>query len=583
MKKKAIAILVATTLLMTSVVSFAGCGTKKAEDTPAEVTNTFKGPKIYKSTNQKVKTLNPHLSQSAYEGDMQLYLFAGFTDKLLDEKNEIKEYPAMAKELPTISEDKLVYTYKLREGLKFADGTPIDADTYIYSFQKVLDPQIKAARADSYFKNVIIKGAENYFKGKGKWEDVGIKAKDKYTLEFTLEKPASLKTAQSNINNFATHLVNPKLYEKTLSADKKTSTYGTSLETMKDGCYGPYIITEWNFDQFYKFEKNKDFPLADKYTADTYETRVVEQTSTILQLFEKNEVDDTGVNAAAYDKYKEDPRVKYGKTRAVFQMNANAESPTAPVLKDVNMRKALFYGMDREKLAKDVVKTARPAAYYIPSRFFTEKDGKQVPYRSLDIAKAIVPKNNGFDKTLAKELFDKAYEANGNKKITLTVMYADGDDSNKRNAEFLKGCYEDIFGKDKFEFKLQSTPGQVWEDNLDAGKYEISFIGWNSGLDWEPVSKLSPFLSESGIKADSFRNKEFDKLYERCISGDLVFDEQAKLEAAVKMEKMMLDDASVIPMIESSSMVMFSDKLSLPLKEFVPGVAFGQRQAGYTR
>lgn len=583
MKKKAIAILVATTLLMTSVVSFAGCGTKKTDDAPAEVTSTFKGTKIYRTTNGKVKTLHPHLSQSGDEGDMQAYLFAAFTGKFLDENKEIKEYPVMAKELPTVSEDKLVYTYKLREGLKFADGTPIDADTYIYSFQKVLDPQIKAQRGDSYFKTIFIKGAKNYFTGNGKWEDVGIKAKDKYTLEFTLEKPASIKSAESTINIFAAHLVNPKLYEKCLSADKKTSTYGTSLETMKDGCYGPYIITEWNFDQYYKFEKNKDFPQADKYSADVYEARVVEQSSTILQLFEKNEVDFAGVTAAAFDKYKEDPRVKYGQSKMVFQMNANSESTTAPILKDVNMRKALFYAMDREKLAKDVVKTAKPAAYFIPARFFTEKDGKQVSYRSLDIAKAIVPKNNGFDKTLAKELFDKAYEANGSKKVVLTVMYADGDDGNKRNAEFLKSCYEEIFGKDKFEFKLQSTPGQVWEDNVNAGKYEITFIGWTSGYDYEPVSKLSPFLSESGMKADSFKSKEFDDLYERCMSGDLVFDEQAKLEAAVKMEKLMLDDASVIPMIEGSSMMMFSDKLILPLKDFVPGVGFGQLQATYTR
>lgn len=584
MKKKAIAMLVVATLVATSMVSFTGCKKDDPVQNTVKKVEQFKGTKVYKGTLGKIATINPHTSTLGSESDVRNCMSAYFVDWLLDEKNEAKEYPLMAKEAAQVSEDGAVYTYKLREGLKFSDGTPIDAETYIYSYQKLIDPNMKNLRATALFSNLEIKGARNYFQGKGKWEDVGIKAKDKYTLEFTLSQKEPLVKGKAFTNGLAAYLVNPVVYERCMAPDKKTTTYGSTFDSVKDVSYGPYKIVEWKMDQFYKFEKNKDFPMAEKYSADFYEYRVVEDGSARMQLFENKDLDRVDVDASNYDKYKEDPRIRECAYPYISLLNVNSKSKTNPVLQDLNMRKALFYGLDREKLAKDVAKTALPAPYFISNYFYQEKDGKTFVYREQEGSKKIVPKNNGYDKTLAKELFDKAYEANGNKKIVITEMYSDGGQEGKNEAEFRKAAYEGIFGSDKFEYKLVSCPVQVWRDKLLKLDYDIAAMNWSAGTAYDPITRLSPHRTkENTMKADTFNNDEFDELYNKCIKGDLRFDEKAKLEAAQKLEKLLIDDCSVIPTYEDISVRMYSDKLNLPLDKYNVHVGYGADQAIYTR
>lgn len=580
MKKRALSMLLAATLVVTSALSLTACGTKtETNDKPSQTTKKFEGTRVYKTIIGKIKTLNPHTSIQGTESEVMSHINSSLTGFILNDKKIAEEVPLMAKELPTISEDKLTYTYKLREDLKFSNGTPIDANTFIYSFQKVLDPVMKNMRASSYMNDISIKNAENYFDGKCKWEDVGIKAVDKYTLQFTLEI-AVKETQAKGVFNYDV-LVEPTLYEKFMTADKKTTTYGTSQESIVS--YGPYVLSEWKFDQFYKFERNKDFPLNSIYTPDVVEARVVDEQGTQLQMFEKGEIDEVSIAGARYEKYKEDPRLYPAPGSVISTMNVNTESKTNPVLANKDFRKALFYCLDREKIAKDLVKAAVPAAYIIPKIFTTEIDKKNVSIRELPEAQANVAKNNGFDPKLAKEYFDKAYAANGNKKITVTCMYADTSDIQKARSEYTKKVFEETFGADKFEFKLQATPGQVMTENIRGGKYEVGYWAWQGAYKDNAATRLKVFAEWEG-KTDTFRNKEYQELVERCTKGDLIFKEKEKTAACIKMEQILLDECIIIPIFEDLNFYMFSDKLKfLNGKKYDPKVGFGTYQAEFTR
>lgn len=588
MKKKAIAILLATTLVMGAMGTLTGCGDKKPaaptdpSTTTTEDNNKFTGTKIFKTTNGKVKTLNPHTWTNTAEGDMMGLITESFVSLVLnDSADGFKFQPVLAKEMPKINADKTVYTYTLRDNLKFSDGTPIDTDTFIYSYKMLLDPKLKNYRANNCFSSIYIKNAESYWEGKCKWEEVGIKALDKKTLEFTLEIATPELNTQVALGGLGACLVHPDLYEKGMNEDKTETKYGTSMETMAS--YGAFSLKEWVFDQSFKVEKNKGLVLSDIYTPDIVEARVIDEASTVLQLFENNEVDVTAINQNSFQKYSEDPRMVMLNTGSILQLNINTESKTQPILKDVNFRKALYYATNREKLAKDICKTDLPAPFILSAYFTVDMDGKQMPYRDTDAAKALMPKNNGFDEKQAKELFEKAYAANGNKKVTLGLIYNQAAETTKAVAESMKNDFEKLFGSDKLEIKLQAVPREVRSENLKKGNYDLGMIAWGGGDAFNAADKMGVYVSDWGDKNDTFKNKEFDNLYERCMKGDLLVKGKEKVDAIAQMEKMMLDELPFIPLTEARDMMVYSDKLKLKAKKWITYLNYAPFEAEFTR
>lgn len=88
-----------------------------------------------------------------------------------------------------ISDDGLTYTFHLRDGLKWSDGSDLTAEDYVYTIQRVLTPATAAqyvSMATDYIKN-----AQEYYDGTATADDLGVKALDDKTLEITLIQPTS--------------------------------------------------------------------------------------------------------------------------------------------------------------------------------------------------------------------------------------------------------------------------------------------------------------------------------------------------------------------------------------------------------
>ena len=583
--KKSLGILLALTLVVSTMV---GCGNKKV--TPEETnkvetktegkteTKKINYQQVYRTTGGKIKTLNQHIYKTTAESDVMLYIYSGLLDIVVNQKGDGWEIiPAQAKEKPTKSADGKTWTFKIRDGLKWNDGTVIDAETYVYSYKMLLDPKLKNYRADAFMSDIVVAGAQDYFEGKGDWSKVLIKAPDKNTLEITLDFPVNdMDFLMSFVGGGVTSPVNQKLYEAGMNADKTETTYGTSFET--SATCGPYIIKEWVRDQNFVYEKDKNSPMASIYTPDIVKSRVVEDAGTNLQMFEKGEIDEVGLSGANLAKYLEDPRLCYTDSTSIWSMFINSETTTNPVLKDVNFRKALFYAVDRDKIVKNVVKSGKPAPYFL-STVFATTSGQS--YRKSSEAIAMTPKNNGFDEKIAKDYFAKAYAANGNKLITVEMQYFDTSQNMKKMSELLEEQIENIFGKDKLDVQLKATPWQTVYDNMEQGKCDIGFGAW-SGSPFNPWSFMNVYTSKYGSKIDKLKNAEFDKLYERTTKGDLLFKNKEKHDALVQMEKILYDETQFVPIYESQAAVMYSDRVKLTTGgKYIPGVGLGVMQAEF--
>src|SRR5215204_2690977 len=95
--------------------------------------------------------------------------------------------PDMAESVE-ISSDKLTYTFKLREGIKWSNGDPVIADDFKYAWLRALDP--KTAGQYAYIISSFVKGAGEFNTGKGSADDVAIETPDDKTLKVTLVSPA---------------------------------------------------------------------------------------------------------------------------------------------------------------------------------------------------------------------------------------------------------------------------------------------------------------------------------------------------------------------------------------------------------
>ena len=127
--------------------------------------------------------LDPAMTTNLAENNTELQLFEGLTR--LD-KDDVPQ-PALAASWD-ISPDGKVYTFHLRDGIRWSDGTPITAQDIEFSWKRVIDPDIASENAYMMF---CIDNAENYFKKKARADEVGIRALDDKTLQVRLTNPTA--------------------------------------------------------------------------------------------------------------------------------------------------------------------------------------------------------------------------------------------------------------------------------------------------------------------------------------------------------------------------------------------------------
>jgi peptide/nickel transport system substrate-binding protein len=139
-------------------VPFTGCGERAEErhaSAPVEPTDGAGGPVrgdwLVIHLLADPEHLNPLTSNDSAANAVLRWLFLS----LLDPDNETLELrPLLARELPEISEDKLTYTFRLREGITFSDGEPLLADDVVFTVKAIKHPRVNAPHARNYYESV---------------------------------------------------------------------------------------------------------------------------------------------------------------------------------------------------------------------------------------------------------------------------------------------------------------------------------------------------------------------------------------------------------------------------------------------
>src|SRR6185312_4509395 len=179
------------------------------------------------------RSLDPALSTDVPTGRAVSYVFDGLTRFTPDAKVE----PALA-ERWDVSPDGLTYTFHLRRGVKFQDGSPFTARNVVASWQRALDPTTKSGAAQFLFP---IKGAREFNGGTAK-SISGLGVRDDSTVVVTLTEPLAI---------FTKMLAMPvaSMVPANVPADFGQHPIGT----------GPWKLVEWKHDDYLLFARNPSY------------------------------------------------------------------------------------------------------------------------------------------------------------------------------------------------------------------------------------------------------------------------------------------------------------------------------------
>lgn len=192
---------------------------------------------------------------------------------LVEYDNESVLRPALAVDLPEVSADGLTYTFKLREGVKWVDSqgrfvANVTANDWVTGLQHCLDTE-----GTSWLVDGVIKGVSEYLAGEiTDFAEVGVKAIDDYTLEYTLEKPCPYFLSMFTYNPFAP--MNKEYFESkggVLGYDAWNSLescdYGKDPDNI--AYCGPYLVTNNTAENKIVFSANPDYYDPDSVTIKT--------------------------------------------------------------------------------------------------------------------------------------------------------------------------------------------------------------------------------------------------------------------------------------------------------------------------
>lgn len=544
------------------------------------------GVGTYRSTYLTEATIFNNLNYTNSESTMNKFLANLYEFVPSDDRTTYKALPAAAEAFPIdVNGDGKTWDIKVRDNLKWANGDPLTAEDYVYTYKQLFDPlqlNMKALSGSKYFPIV---NSEDYYYGNVDWDEVGIHIVDGNTLRFEIDVRVLPTAIVEYFTSAYTGPVYEPMYEELMSEDRTETMYGTQVDRLM--CSGEYVLTEWIRDGNRTFVKNPDYPLANYYWWSKLEEKFVPDANTSLQLFENGETDSVSLGSDALEKYGEDPRIKNTSSTAVSYWCMNLANEDMPILDNVNFRLALFYAVDRATIA-DIIR-AVPTNYYLsPVGIGNPETGEY--YRNTEQGKSVPTENLGYDPDLAREYFAKALEEEGiTEKLVFEIRAAESSDQRVETAEQLQKHVPKVLGEDKIEFTITQLPNKVISDAMRSRDYETALGGYSQSVT-QPWSSLMMWTSEYGgnsydeagnvtvygkRKHTPWYNEEFDAGFQELMFGETVFDTTARLDLMAELEALVLSETPAIPIYCKQSYILYSSDVEVALTQYSPLLRYG--------
>lgn len=421
-----------------------------------------------------------------------------------------------------ISADGTVYTFTLRPGLLFASGKAINAEAVKKSWERAADPETKSTTVLTYLGDIV--GVKEKFAGDAE-EISGVKVIDDLTLEVTLDAPKPY---------FLAKLTYPTSFVvDTFSMTANRAWY-------KDpNASGPYILQEYEEEAYIIFARNPNFYNPPQIAYIVYD---LDPLGPSVGMFEAGELDIAYVNSERVIQLKggNDPLQANWHSATSFCQSFLMLDNTQPPFDDINVRKAFALALDRDALnerAFDGLQRVASAILPAPMPGFTADNS--LPDFNVSTAKAAL-QSSSYAGNLPEIIF--TLQGDGASDVPIYSAIAEMWRSNLGVEVISRYLDSDNFASD-----AQKNHGQ------------ITWYGWCADYP-DPENFLDVlFHSESDFNVSTYTNAAYDAL---IVQARTEQDVAKRLALYQQAEAMLLEDFAVIPLFNSVSNMLASDRVN---------------------
>jgi oligopeptide transport system substrate-binding protein len=505
---------VITAAALAGMALLAGCG---GSGTPEKA-----GSVLNRGTASEPPSLDPHLAQGNSASSIIDDLFVG----LMTSDKGGETVLGIAKSY-AVSEDGKTYTFTLLPGLKWSDGTALTAADVVWSFQRLMDPKTGARYAANLF---VLKNGRAVNNG-APARLLGVTAPDSTTVKFELERrvPYFLRILTSN----ATVPLPRHVIEKVGRGWTKPGTFVSN---------GPFVLTEWIPNTKLALTKNANFYDVANVKLDGVNYFPTDDTGALVKRYRAGEVDiilNFPPEQTAFLKETFGDQVHIVTNYGLYYFLFNNAKPP---LDDVRVRKALSIAVDKEGIARDLLRgEAEPAWSLVPSDI---SDFKRLP--SADAAKPLAERQAEARSLITAAGFGPA------KPLKLGLRY-DTKEESRQIAVAIASMWKAI----GVEATLQASDFRGITNDARAGKFEVIRYQWFAPYD-DPSTFLALVKARSATNLTGYKNPAIDGMVSAADEQVDVGRRMAMLAAA---EKTAMADYPALPIYFTTSRRLVSPKV----------------------
>ena len=518
-------------------VSLAACGSSASTGT-ANATGEAADAAEAGSTGFTVQlgpnpeTLDPALNAAIDGGNTLITIEEPLL--IIDENNEVQPGQAESYE---VSDDGLTWTFHMRDGLKWSDGSDLTAADFEYSFKRLASPDTAAPYAetvvgmiDGYQDAIGNPDEDGNTTTDPDWDALNVRAsEDGKTLTVQLSYPCSY------FDKLASFVATSPVQQATVEANGDA--WCTEPDTYV--CNGPYMITEWTPSERIVLSKNP------YYVGGWDSSKIVSDTITLLLL------EDSSASYAAYNSGEaqlvkdvptdEIPSLTRAEDGGDFYLDEimgtyyislnDQEEPFT----DVRVRKALSLAIDRDYVANTIMQGIyTPATALVgpgivdENGYFMDNANGGEPYISDDYEANLEE---------AKSLLAEAGYPDGEGFPTITYS-ANDSGYHIPVAEYLQQAWGEL----GITMNIDKVEWSSFIPMRRAGDYDISRNGWSMDYN-DPSNMLELFTTNNGNNDGKYANPEFDQV----IEDSRVADKATHFEKLHEAEDILMNDAACIP------------------------------------
>ena len=517
-----------------SASSAASTETSTAASTEAatgeESTGTASGFTVQLGSNPE--TLDPALNSAIDGANTLITVFEPLL--LIDENNEV--IPGQA-ESYTVSEDGLTWTFTMRDGLKWSDGSDLTAKDFEYSFKRLAAPDTAAPYAET-----VVGMIDGYADATGNPDKEGnmttepdfdalnvVASEDGKTLTVTLSYPCAY------FDKLAAFAAMSPVQQATVEAN------GDAWCTEPDTyiCNGPYCISEWIPSERIVLAKNPN------YVGGWDSSKIVSDTITLLLL------EDSSASYAAYNSGEaqlikdvptdEIPSLTKAEDGGDFYVDTilgtyyvSLNDAIEP-FNDVNVRKALSLAVDRDYVANTIMQGTYTPAYNMVGPGIVDENG--MFYDNANGGKTYISEDYEANLEAAKQALADAGYPNGE---GFPVIEYSTNDAGYHTpvAEYLQQAWGEL----GITVNINKVEWASFTPMRRAGDYDASRNGWVMDYN-DPSNMLELFTTGNGNNDGKYSSADFDA----AIEASKVADKSVHFQKLHEAEDILMNDYACIP------------------------------------